>query len=56
LIGALRDDLETAIRTALNGVPAACVAEAQHYRWEQCTDAFEDGLEVISTVEPGRAA
>ena len=53
LIGAVDYDLDAAIRQALNGVPAACVAEAQHYRWEHCTDAFEQGLAVPSRRRPG---
>lgn len=56
LIGAVSDDLDTAIRAALNGVPSACVAEARHYRWEHCTDAFEAGLAVASVVETVLAA
>lgn len=43
-IGAVDKDLAVAIRLALQGVPAACIAEASHYTWDRCTDAFEAGL------------
>ena len=56
VIGAVGDDLEAAILKALCGDPAACVAEARHYSWEQCTAAFEAGLAVSTPVEPALAA
>lgn len=43
-IGALSDDLASAIRAALTAEPSACVAEARHYDWDACTDRFLAGL------------
>jgi glycosyltransferase involved in cell wall biosynthesis len=43
-IGALNEDLGRAITLALQADRQACVAEARHYDWETCTDAFERGL------------
>lgn len=43
-IGALDESLETAIRRALLADRQACVAEAAHYEWDRCTDAFLAGL------------
>ncbi|MDO6416782.1 glycosyltransferase family 1 protein [Sphingomonas sp. BIUV-7] len=39
-IGALRDDLDAAIRAALTADRGACVAEGRRYAWEACTDQF----------------
>lgn len=47
-IGALDEDLATAIRRALFADAAACVREAQHYSWSTCTDAFLDGLSFLT--------
>lgn len=44
-IGALHDDLNQAIRAALAGDRSACVAEAQRYNWNSCTEQFILGLE-----------
>ena len=43
-IGALDQDLGTAIRRALLADRNACVAEAAHYEWDRCTDDFLAGL------------
>ena len=43
-IGALEDDLATAIRTALTADREACAAEGRRYSWQACTDQFLDGL------------
>jgi len=43
-IGALDDDLATAIRTALTADRAACVAEGRRYGWDRCTGQFLSGL------------
>jgi glycosyltransferase involved in cell wall biosynthesis len=45
-IGATDDDLSLAIRRALTADRVAATAEARHYSWERCTDAFVDGLAV----------
>lgn len=44
-IGALDEDLDQAIRAALAGDRRACVAEAQRYDWNRCTEQFIQGLE-----------
>jgi glycosyltransferase involved in cell wall biosynthesis len=43
-IGALDEDLATAIRRALTADRAAAAKEATHYSWERCTGLFFDGL------------
>ncbi len=43
-IGALDDDLSSAIATALTGSRAACAAEGRRYSWDRCTDQFVAGL------------
>jgi glycosyltransferase involved in cell wall biosynthesis len=44
-LGALDADLGTAVRKALaTGDPAACVAEASRYTWENCTRQFVENL------------
>ncbi|WP_300975325.1 glycosyltransferase family 1 protein [Sphingomonas sp. LHG3406-1] len=43
-IGALDEDLATAIRAALTGDRSACVREARHYDWDRCTDQFVRNL------------
>jgi len=43
-IGALDEDLGRAVIRALDADRKACVAEAAHYDWERCTDAFVGGL------------
>ena len=47
-IGALDENLGNAIAAALKADPAACAAEARHYDWDRCTDAFEQGLAPIA--------
>jgi len=47
-IGALDEDLGRAIALALQADPQACAAEALHYDWEACTDAFERGLAPVA--------
>jgi glycosyltransferase involved in cell wall biosynthesis len=43
-IGALDENLETAIRRALLADRKACAIEAAHYEWDLCTDEFLAGL------------
>jgi glycosyltransferase involved in cell wall biosynthesis len=49
-IGALDDDLAAAITLALTADRQAAAAEASHYSWESCTDAFVAGLKVSAGV------
>ena len=53
-IGALDEDLATAIRRALLADPRACITEAAYYGWDRCTDAFIAGLagRRVSAKEP----
>jgi len=51
-IGALDEDLGAAVRRALEGDPAAAIAEARHYSWERCTDRFLDGLAPRAGARP----
>lgn len=51
-IGALDEDLGGAVRRALEGDPAAAIAEARHYSWERCTDRFLDGLAPRAGARP----
>jgi glycosyltransferase involved in cell wall biosynthesis len=44
-IGALDEDLNQAIRSAMVGDRIACAEEAQRYSWDRCTDQFLQGLE-----------
>lgn len=44
VIGALSDELDLAIASALRASRKAAAAEAQHYSWEACTERFLDGL------------
>lgn len=57
-IGALDEDLGQAISRALLADRQACIAEARHYDWDKCTDAFEEGLAPITEqpVSDQRAA
>jgi glycosyltransferase involved in cell wall biosynthesis len=43
-IGALDEDLASAIRRALKADRQACVVEAANYEWDRCTDEFLAGL------------
>ncbi len=43
-IGALHEDLTTAIRLALTADRAACVVAGRYYDWDRCTGQFLDGL------------
>jgi glycosyltransferase involved in cell wall biosynthesis len=44
-LGALNDDLATAVREALRtGDPAACGAEGRTYTWERSVDQFRSNL------------
>ena len=43
-IGALEDDLGLAVERALQADRNAAVREAEHYRWERCTEQFLHGL------------
>lgn len=48
-LGCLNDDLAAAVRAALEtGDPAACVAEASRYTWENCTRQFVENLVPIT--------
>lgn len=51
-IGACDHSLERAVRLALGASRAAAAAEASHYGWDRCTDAFLAGLAVAQDVEP----
>lgn len=51
-IGALDENLESAIRRALGADPAAAVAEARHYSWDRCTDRFLEGLATARAAAP----
>ena len=53
-IGALHDNLDTAIRLALDADRSACVAEARFYDWEHCTDLFVAGLAVRAAAATSR--
>lgn len=53
-IGALAEDLASAIKRALTAQRQNCRREAEHYGWSECTDAFLAGL--ASTHRRGRAA
>lgn len=44
-IGAVDEDLEAAIRTALQADRGACVLEARRYSWDICAAQFVAGLE-----------
>jgi len=54
MIGALDEDLASAIQRALAAPREACRREAEYYGWSKCTDAFVAGL--ASTDRRGRAA
>jgi glycosyltransferase involved in cell wall biosynthesis len=45
-IGALDENLESAVRTALKADRAAAATEALHYSWRACTERFAAGLAV----------
>lgn len=51
-IGALDEDLATAIRRALQADRQACVVEAAHYEWDRCTDEFLAGLVMRPVEQP----
>lgn len=51
-IGALDEDLASAVRRALSADPGAAAAEARHYCWERCTDLFLEGLAVDRASAP----
>jgi len=53
-IGSLNENLDMAIRRALLADRRACVAEAAHYEWDRCTDAFLAGLAIRSYSLPIR--
>jgi glycosyltransferase involved in cell wall biosynthesis len=53
-IGALDEDLSTAIRRALRADRHACVVEAAHYEWDRCTDEFLSGLALHRVEAPYR--
>jgi glycosyltransferase involved in cell wall biosynthesis len=52
LIGALDEDMATAIGRALLADRNACAAEALHYEWDRCTDEFLAGLAVRRVEVP----
>ena len=49
-IGALHDDLGTAIRLALTANRAACLAAGRYYDWDRCTTQFIGGLHTKAVV------
>lgn len=53
-IGALHEDLRTAITMALSADRRACAAEGARYSWKTCTDQFLTGLR--SMASPRQAA
>jgi hypothetical protein len=48
----LDEDLGAAINRALLADRKACAAEAAHYEWDQCTDAFLAGLAMLPGEQP----
>ena len=56
MIGAMDEDLESAIRKALTAKPAACAAEGGKYSWDACTDQFVAGLSLPPAPQFRRAA
>jgi len=56
MIGAMAEDLESAIRKALTARPVACAAEAHKYSWDACTDQFVAGLSLPPAPQFRRAA
>ena len=55
-IGALDENLDSAIALALSADRSACAAEGQRYSWSNCTDQFLAGLEVRIDPEDALAA
>jgi glycosyltransferase involved in cell wall biosynthesis len=56
-IGALDEDLASAVRRALRADHTAAAKEAVHYGWERCSDAFLAGLaDPVSATGVRRAA
>jgi hypothetical protein len=55
-IGALDEDLGTAIERALRADRNAAMREAQYYSWEACTQRFLSGLTVDGAPEASRLA
>ena len=55
-IGALDQELATAIRRALTADRHAAAAEARRYGWEHCTDLFLDGLTTEAARRPDQRA
>jgi len=51
-IGALDEDLATAISRALLADRKSCLAEAAHYEWDRCTDKFLAGLAPLPVEVP----
>jgi glycosyltransferase involved in cell wall biosynthesis len=51
-IGALGEDLATAMRHALTADRAACAEEARHYTWDRCTRQFLSGLVPVTAPAP----
>jgi glycosyltransferase involved in cell wall biosynthesis len=55
-VGAMDEDLASAIRKALTARPADCAKEGRRYSWGACTDQFVAGLCVSTTADLRRAA
>jgi glycosyltransferase involved in cell wall biosynthesis len=55
-IGALDDDLESAIRRAMAADRGACAEEGRRYSWDRCTRQFLSGLVPVSHFAPSIAA
>jgi glycosyltransferase involved in cell wall biosynthesis len=55
-IGALDEDLGTAIERALRADRNAAIREARHYSWEACTERFLSGLAVDQAPAPSLLA
>lgn len=55
-VGAMDENLESAIRKALTARPADCAAEGRKYSWDACTDQFVAGLSVPNIADYRRAA
>lgn len=49
-VGAMDEDLGTAIRQALGAKRSVCAAEGRRYSWDACTDQFEAGLAVRTSA------
>ena len=55
-VGALDEDLGSAIAKALTARPSNCVREGRRYSWDACTDQFVAGLQVRAPLTLRAAA